>query len=99
MQSERKQSIQEFRILIIKMLHKLRRKMDENNGKSNKELENIKKNQTAEEYSNYKKNTHTHWKESTVWLNDKEEWITEVKEKVVKITEVEHKKEYIMWTI
>ena len=39
--------------MIIKMLSELGRKMDENRGKFNKELENIKKNKTAEEYNNY----------------------------------------------
>ena len=43
----------EFKVMIIKMLHKLRRRMDEPSKKFNKELENIEKNQT------YLKNTIT----------------------------------------
>ena len=44
----------EFKVMIIKMLNELRRRMDEHSEKFNKELENIKKNQTAKEYSNWK---------------------------------------------
>ena len=36
----------EFKVIIIKMLSKLRRRMNEHGGDFNKELENIKKNQT-----------------------------------------------------
>ena len=36
----------EFKVIVIKMLQKLRRRMDEQNEKLNKELQNIKKNQT-----------------------------------------------------
>ena len=40
------------------MLNELRRRMDEHNEEFNKELENIEKKQTAEEYNNWnKKNT------------------------------------------
>ena len=35
----------EFKVMIIKMLKDLRRRMNENSEKFNKELENIKKNQ------------------------------------------------------
>ena len=40
-----------FKVMIIKMLNGLRRKMGENSEDFNKELENIKKNQAAEEYT------------------------------------------------
>ena len=36
----------EFKVIIIKMLNKLGRRMDEHSEKFNKDLENIKKNQT-----------------------------------------------------
>ena len=41
-----KLSHKEFKVMIIKMLKELRRRMDEHSEKFNRELENIKKNQT-----------------------------------------------------
>ena len=68
------------------MLNELSRRMDEHSEKFNKELENIEKNQTK------LKNTITEIIKKTTLdgincrLDDTEEWIYELKSRVVRIT-------------
>ena len=80
----------EFKVMIIKMLIKHRRRMDEHSEKFLKELENTKKNQTA------LKNTITKIKTTLEGINsrleDTEEQINELKDRVVEITQAEQKK-------
>ena len=58
--------------MIIKVLSDLRRKMDENSEDFHKELENIKKNQAAEEYTFITKiNIIVEWINS--WFDNTEE--------------------------
>ena len=65
--------------MIIKMLSELKRRMNEHCEKFNKELENIKKTQTAEEYNNWNlKNT---LEGINSRLDDTEECISELVDK------------------
>ena len=84
----------EFRVMIVKTVKDLARRMDAQSEKSevfNKELENIKNNQTE------MKNTITEMKNTLEGinsrLNDSEEYISELEDKVVEITTTEQKKE------
>ena len=80
----------EFKLMIIKMLNELGRRIDKHSEKFNRELENIKKNQTAEEYNNWNKTT---LEEINSRLDDTEEWMTELEDRVVEITQAEEEKE------
>ena len=66
----------EFKVMIIKMLNKLRRRMDEHSENFNKDLENIRKNQTE------LKNTITDIKNILEGINsrldDTKEWISKL---------------------
>ena len=80
-----------FKVMIIKMFKELRRRMNKHSENFNKNLENIKKNQTEmkktiTEIKNILKVIHSR-------LNDTEEWISELEDGVVKITQSEQEKE------
>ena len=84
----------EFKVMIVKMTKELRRKNSDQNEKwevFNKELENIKNNQTE------MKNTITEMKNTleriNSKLNDTEEQISEMEDRIVEINEAEQKKE------
>ena len=75
---------EEFKILVIKVLTKLRRRRDELGENVNKKIENIKKNQSALKNTIIEmKNT---LKGTNSSLEDTVEQISDLKAKVVKIT-------------
>ena len=82
----------EFKVMIIKMLNELGRRLDEHSKKFNKELENIKGKQTE------LKNPITELKNILERINnrlgDTEEWISELEDRVVEITQAEKKKDF-----
>ena len=88
---------EELKIIIIKMLKERGRRLDEQSEKLevyNKDLENIKKSQTIK---NIKKNQIIIERKNTLEginsrLNDTEEWIRKLEDRVVEITETEEKK-------
>ena len=83
----------EFNVIVVKMIIEFRRRMDEQSEKLEvfTELENIKDNQTE------MKTTITVMKNTLEGinskLNDTEEWINELEDRVVEITEDDQKKE------
>ena len=81
----------EFKVMIIKMLTKFRRRMEEHSENFNKELENIKRNQTE------LKNTITTLKNTVEGLNSRldgvEEQINDWEDRAVKLTQTEEQKE------
>ena len=72
--------------MIIKVLNKLKKRMDEHSEKSNKELEPNR----AEEYNNWNNNT---LEGINSRLDDKEEQISKLEDRVMEITQAELKKE------
>ena len=64
--------------------------MDEHNDKFNKELENIKKNQTDEKCDNWNKKCTGRINSK---LDDTEEQVSKLEDRVVEITQAEQKKE------
>ena len=76
--------------MILKMLNKLRRKMEEYNEKFNKELKNIKKNQT--ELKNAITEIKNTLEGNNSKLGDTQEWIHKLEGRGVEITQAEHKK-------
>ena len=79
--------------MIIKMLKELKRRMNEQSEKVevfNKELENTKKNHTDLKSTTEIKNT---LERINSRLDDTEEWISKLEDRVLEITQAEQKKE------
>ena len=81
----------EFNVMVIKMLTRLRRRIDEHSENFNKELENIKKTQSERKKSITKIKNTLEGMNST--LSNTEECINELEYRIVKITHLEQQKE------
>ena len=85
----------EFKEIVFKMVAKLRKRIEEHSDNFNKDLEYIRKNQTE------MKNTKTEMKNTLEGinsrLNDTEEWITKLEDRVVEITATEEKTKKNKW--
>ena len=92
-------SDKKFKVMILKMFNELRRRMDEHSEKINKELGNIKKNQT-EMNTITKRKIHqdfsqdfTKYTRINSRFDSTEEWMSILENQVVEITQAEQKTE------
>ena len=80
----------EFKAMVIKMFTEPGERIEEHSGNFNKELENIKKNQLEQ------KNVLTEMKNTLEGINsrlgDTQEWISNLEERIVEITQSEQVK-------
>ena len=87
-------SVKEFKVMLINMLTKVRRRMDEHSKNFNQETQNTRKYQIE---VTELKNTITEMKNIperfNITLDEAEERISELKDRVVELTESEQQKE------
>ena len=81
----------DFKVMIIKVLNTLKRRMDEHSEKFNKELKNIKRNET--ELKNRITEIKSTQREIKSRLNDTENGISKLKDKVMESLNLNRKKE------